>query len=472
MQCPLCDSTQINKHGKTTKGEKKYSCKICSHIWIDRTDKKLYLPEINFQKFHNKSSVKILSNKFYRIIHILKSIMSKYKLCYAVSVVVLCTFVTFAISYSISGHLDGRSGAMFYIQAEAFLQGRTNLDVTWTLDLIPFDGKLFLAIPPLNSFLILPFVHVFGSRFTETVFSLVLYFFLIIVQFIYVEKFALEQKDHQRRLLFIFLALGTMILPCAVIASSWFNAVLGSCLFLSLAWITLYYAQGLKQDIFAITLLAIASIGRFHLAVIFPAFILKAWFRRYAGNIKALVALSIPAVMFIVFVAWWNWVRFGSPFSIKYEELLYADFFKENIQKYGFRNLIYIFPNIYHGIIAVPKLVTQFPFFKIDDMGNGILAISPLFIYILNDKNRGDTWKTFAWLCMAIIAIPVFTHCSTGWQQFGYRYFLDFFPFASFLLLKSKVDPTRLLPLICILISLWFNMFGAVLFLNPELFGA
>ncbi len=410
--------------------------------------------------------------KFYEINYILRSLMLKYKLGYAAIIIVFCTIVTFIISYSISGHLDGRSGEMFYVQAEAFLQGRVNLDVNWDLDLIPFNGKLFLAIPPLNSFLILPFVYFFKGKITETIFSLILYFILIIIQFIYVEKFAANQKIGQRSLLFIFLALGTMLLPCTVIASSWFNAVLGSCLFLSLAWLTFYHSNSLKQDIIAITLLAIASIGRFHLAVIFPAFILKAWFRRYSGNLKALAALCIPAVMFIMFVAWWNWVRFGSPFSIKYEELLYADFFQENIQKYGFRNLIYIFPNIYHGIIAIPKLVTQFPFFKIDDMGNGILAISPLFIYVLRDNNRGDSWKNFAWLCMAIIAIPVFTHCSTGWQQFGYRYFLDFFPFASFLLLKSKVDPTRALPLTCILISIWFNMFGAVLFLNPKLFGA
>jgi len=534
MPCPLCDSTQLKKYGKLPNGSQKYLCQVCSNIFIDGIEEICCNPEINFLRFKKRSIREIVASQYYRqasslrylvsrINHTLKkfnkiktliydntilrllgyiilvvsiifisivialvniyklfqkskdyilSYISNYKFWYGLAIISFCTTITFLISYSIGGNLDGRSGAMFYMQAEALLHGRTNLDVTWTLDLIPFDGKLFLAIPPLNGFLMIPFVHFWGGRFTETVFSLVLYFLLIIVQFIYVEKFSLARKDSQRRLLFIFLALGTMIFPCAVIASSWFNAVLGSCLFLSLAWLTLYYAQGLKQDIFAITLLAIASIGRFHLAVIFPAFILKAWFRRYAGNIKALVALCIPAIMFIMFVACWNWVRFGSPFSIKYEELLYADFFKENIQKYGFRNLIYIFPNIYHGIIAIPKLVPQFPFFKIDDMGNGILAISPLFIYILRDKNRDDSWKNFAWLCMAIIAVPIFTHCSTGWQQFGYRYFLDFFPFASFLLLKSRINPTHLLPLTCILISLWFNMFGAVLFLHPELFGA
>jgi len=534
MPCPLCDSTQLKKYGKAPNGSRKYLCQVCNNIFTDGVEEICCEPEINFLRFKKRNIREIVAPQCYRessnlkylvsrinftlenfnkvrsltydniILRLLRYIIlvistifisiilafintytifqklkdyilkriSNYKFWQGLAIISFCTTITFLISYSIGGNLDGRSGAMFYMQAEALLQGRTNLDVTWTLDLIPFDGKLFLAIPPLNGFLMLPFVHFFGGRFTETVFSLVLYFLLIIVQFIYVEKFSLTQNASQRRLLFIFLTLGTMTFPCAVIASSWFNAVLGSCLFVSLAWITLYYAQGLKQDIFAITLLAIASIGRFHLAVILPAFILKAWLRRYTGNLRALVALCIPAVMFIMFVAWWNWVRFGSPFSIKYEEHLYADFFRENIQKYGFRNLIYIFPNIYHGIIAIPKLVTQFPFFKIDDMGNGILAISPLFIYILRDKNRSDSWENFAWLCMTIIAVPIFIHFSTGWRQFGYRYFLDFFPFASFLLLKSKVDPTRLLPFICILISLWFNMFGTLMFLNPELLGA
>jgi hypothetical protein len=400
-----------------------------------------------------------------------------YKSWYGFGLFALCMAITIIFSYSISGNWDARYMQMFHAQAEAFLQGRVDLPVTWTHDLIPFNDKLFLALPPLNGFLITPFVYLFGDKFTETIFALILYAFLIVIQFIYVEKFAADKDIWQRSLLFVFLALGTMLLPCAVISTSWFNAVLSSCIFLSLAWLTLYYAETLKQDVLAISFLALASMSRFHLALILPVFIIKAWMTRYKGKLNALIALSVPAAIFIVFVLWWNWVRFGNPFSLNYDDHAYAAFFQETIQKHGFHNLVYIFPNIYHGIIAFPELITQFPFFKIDEVGNGILAISPLFIYILVSKHQDKpwynfaSWHNFAWLCIAIIAIPVFTHFSTGWRQFGYRYFLDFFPFVAFLLLQSKVKSTSPLSLFCIALSIWFNIFGTIMLLNPKQFG-
>jgi len=446
MECPLCDSKVFKKCGRTNAGNSKYHCEICNNIFTDVKDEILPLP------------LQTMSTRIYKFVH-------------GFGLISLCTAIAFWISHSVSDNFDERYFPMFYNQANAFLQGRIDLGGDWTQDLIPFEGKIFLAIPPLNGFLMVPFVYFFKEKFTETWFSNILYTVLITVQFIYVEKFAANKNIWQRSLLLIFLALGTMILPCMIIATSWFNAVLSSCIFLSLAWLFFYYAKNLPQDILALTCLAIASTGRFHLAVIFPVFIFRAWRSRYQGDIKALVALCSPLVGFIAFVMWWNWARFGNPLSLKYEDLVYADFFRANITRYGFRNLVYILPNIYHGIIAFPKLITQFPFFQIDDLGNGTLAASPLFLYIFADKSRSNSWRNLAWLCMAIISIPVFTHCSTGWRQFGYRYFLDFLPFASFLLLRAKVNLVRPLPIFCVAISLWFNIFGAIMFLKPEKFG-
>jgi hypothetical protein len=529
IKCSLCESTQFKKFGKTANGYQKYWCEVCNTILIDGADKSLFSPEINFLRFKKKhliqhktvrakinlnfdietnqelhaSNESIKSSVFRTLINVPSNVHffvsntiasinnCNRKVCsgfrdrenprfldsaigkffYRFGSIIFCVAIVFGISYSVNGNLEERYFPMFYPQAEAFLQGRVNIIGDSKLDLIPFDNQYFLAIPPLNAFLILPFVYFFKEKFTETWFANILYSLLIVIQYIYVEKFAVTKNIWQRGLLFIFLALGTMILPCAVIATSWFNALLGSCIFLSLAWITLYFAKNLKQDILAITCLAIAAIGRFHLALILPIFIIKAWRERHLKCFWKLLALSVPAILFVIFVLWWNWARFGNVFSFKYEDLVYADFFGQNIKKYGFRNIVYILPNIYHGILAFPKLIPQFPFFKIDDIGNGILAISPLFIYILFAKRQRNFFNKFAWLCMAIIAIPVFTHCSTGWRQFGYRYFLDFFPFATFLLLQTKINLIRPLPFFCIFLSLWFNIFGSIMFLKPEKFG-
>jgi hypothetical protein len=525
IKCSLCESTQFRKLGKTASGSQKYCCEVCNNIFMDGAEETLLPPEINFLRFKNKYLIKrkvvplntnlkhfateesqklnglnhtVISSIWRMLTYIASFIYSAFanfsnytqniyvslsdrktprfldsaicKFFYGFGIISFCVAIAFGISYSVNGNLEERYFPMFYPQAEAFLQGRVNILGNSKLDLIPFDNKYFLAIPPLNAFLILPFVYFFKEKFTETWFANILYSLLIVIQYIYVEKFAVNKNISQRSLLFVFLALGTMILPCAVIATSWFNALLGSCIFLSLALITLYFAQNLTQDILAITFLAIAATGRFHLALLLPIFIIKAWRDRHSKSLRTLLVLSVPAILFVIFVLWWNWVRFGNVFALKYEDLVYADFFRENIKKYGFRNIVYILPNIYHGIIAFPKLIPQFPFFKIDDVGNGILAISPLFIYLLSKTRKKNSLNRFAWLCMAIVAIPVFTHCSTGWRQFGYRYFLDFFPFATFLLLQTKINLIRPLPLFCIFLSLWFNIFGPIMFLKPEKF--
>ncbi len=511
MECPLCESTEFERCGKIPNGNLKYRCEICNNVFTDPEKDTLSLLDINFLRSVDK---RIIERKFIRFKYQFSNLISKfqnaiikryptdkvgkiieekfaekyedhhslttmypifsainYKSFCGFCLISLCTAIAFGLSYSISNNFDERYFSMFYSQASAFLQGRIDLGVDWTHDLIPFEGKEYLGLAPLNGFLMVPFVFLFKEKFTETLFANVLYTVLIIVQFIFVEKFSAHRNIWQRSLLFIFLALGTMILPCAVISTSWFNAVLSSCVFHSLAWLILCYAKNLRQDVMGITFLTIAATGRYHLAIIFPIFIAKAWLSRYRGNFKALIALCIPVLIYIIFVLWWNWVRFGYPFSVGYDHITGAAFFAANIEKYGMHNLVYVLPNIYHGIIGFPKLIPQFPFFQIDDLGNGTLAVSPLFIYIFSNKNPRSPLQNLAWLCMAIIAIPVFSYVSTGWRQFGYRYFLDYLPYASFLLLNTKFNVIRPIPLFCIAISIWFNIIGPIIFLTPEKFG-
>jgi hypothetical protein len=512
MECPLCESKKFKQCGTIANGDFKYRCEICNNIFTASNSQSSSSLDINFIKSSSnrlfkrklilfKYQFSNLISRFYRLVdeqdltdkpnQILKESSEKVnrdrlvisitnpifsamrnKFLYGFILVGICAAIAFGVSYSVSGNFEERYFSMFYAQANAFLQGRIDVGGDWTHDMIQFDGKIFLGIAPLNGFLMVPFVYLFKEKFTETWFSFILYTLLLIVQFIYVEKFAAHRNIWQRGLLFIFLALGTMILPCAIISTSWFNAVLGSCLFHSLAWLILYYATNLKHDVLAIALLAIAAAGRYHLAILLPVFIAKAWLSRHPKNYKALLALCIPAVMYIAFVAWWNWVRFGYPFSVGYDRITGASFFEPNIQKYGMHSLAYVLPNIYHGIIGIPRLISQFPFFQVDDLGSGTLAVSPLFIYIFTDKSWGNNLgRNLAWLCIGIIAIPIFSYVSTGWRQFGYRYFLDYFPYVSFLLLKTKFNVLRPLPLFCIAISIWFNIFGPIMFLKPEKFG-
>lgn len=385
-----------------------------------------------------------------------------------VLLLVACLGLVTAFSYHAAGGFRTYFSPVFHLQAQAFLKGETALDVTpeWAGDLIPFNGKFFMAIPPLNAFLVLPFVALFGVDFPETIFALILYGLNLVVLSISVEVFAKEKTALQRSVLFGFLALATTLPSCAVISSPSFNGMLGSSFFMATAWLVLYKAKTVYQGMVAIVLLAIAATGRWHLALLLPVFILRAWLIHSPRKWSALLILSWPVGAFLLIVMGWNWARFGNPFSLRYEDHSYAAFFAADIQQYGFRNIRYALTHLYHGVIGIPSLTPTFPFFKYDDRGNGILALSPLFTFVLM-RQPLDSWQRLAWLCMAIVAVPVFTHFSTGWVQFGYRYFMDFFPLATFLLLRTPFNPIERLPLLLIGISLWFHVFGTLKYVKP-----
>jgi hypothetical protein len=57
MQCPLCDSTQIAKYGKTTDGLRSYQCDSCKNIFTDSKEKAFYSLKINFLKLKERASI-------------------------------------------------------------------------------------------------------------------------------------------------------------------------------------------------------------------------------------------------------------------------------------------------------------------------------------------------------------------------------------------------------------------------------
>ena len=56
MKCPLCDSSEFKRHGRTANGNATYYCDVCSNIFSDRTQKSFCETNINFLKFKNRSA--------------------------------------------------------------------------------------------------------------------------------------------------------------------------------------------------------------------------------------------------------------------------------------------------------------------------------------------------------------------------------------------------------------------------------
>lgn len=254
-----------------------------------------------------------------------------------------------------------------------------------------------------------------------------------------------------------FFGLGTNLVTCAAAGTSWFSACLVSSLLLSLAALVLWGARTLPGATLGVTLACVAALGRFHLVLPAVAMAGATWSARFRPDWRKLLVLAVPFAGFAAFVAWWNWARFGTPLSLHYREHGYAAAFQSLVERYGFTSWRYALLHLYHGVIVAPRLVPAFPFVEADLDGNGILAMSPLFLYAVFRARHDSRTDWLALGCLALTALPIVTHFSTGWSQVGYRYALDVFPFLCFLLFRARFDVRSPLALSLVAFSVWMN---------------
>lgn len=368
-------------------------------------------------------------------------------------------------------------------QAAALLQGRSDVPApeNFIHDLVPFEGKKYLPLPPLNAVLLAPVVALGGKDASER-----LFFFPFFVAYVFLFRAWLRRekpdiKPIDEFLWLLFFCLGTPLIISAGRGTAWFSATLTGSFFLALGLYLFQYGESFQNQWCGLFFAMIAAFSRWHfallipvmtwvllkreltprknstalrnwMAVIHPAHVLKSW------------AILIPGLLFTALFLGWNYWRFGEFFNLHYAEHGYGGYFQEVIAKYGMTNIHYVWTHIQHGLISPPLFLSSFPFLEFDKEGNGILAMSPLFFYMIFRFPKFTNDIKTALFMMVLVMAPVFTHFSTGWSQHGYRYALDFMPFLFFFLVRANFSIRSPLAILLILISVFMNSMGSLLF--------
>jgi len=358
----------------------------------------------------------------------------------------------------------------FYgLQAQSFLEGRADLPALppdWVHDVIRLpDGRAYFALPPLNAFLLVPFVALLGPDLPERAFTLVAYAAYLGLLAVFLTRYVKTSLSAYAAWM-AFFAFGTNLITCAAAGTSWFSACLVSSLLLSLGALVVWRARTLGGATLGVALACLAALGRFHLVLPAAALAAGAWHARFRPGWRRLFVLALPLAGFAAFVAWWNWARFGTPLNLHYREHGYAAAFQGTVERYGFTSWRYVLPHLYHGLVGAPRFVPSFPFLELDLDGNGLLAMSPVFLYTVFRARAYSRSDWFALGCIVLTAIPIATHFSTGWSQAGYRYALDVFPFLCFLLFRARFDIRSPLSLALVAASVWMNTAGTLLWLG------
>jgi hypothetical protein len=349
--------------------------------------------------------------------------------------------------------------------ANAFLHGKYYLDTnpSWLNELIPINnGEFAIVYPPAPALVSIPFVLVFGSQLEQQIVSQIMG---AVAAFVWgVIAYRKSGKKLTSFWIFLVASLGSIVWFMSASGSVWYMGQISAYLFLTL---TIYESLNKKRLPLLVLYFGLAILSRLQLTLAIPLIIYLN--REGFKNLKRFFSFVLGLMFFGVIYGIYNYLRFGNFFETGYG--LIPGVLTEPWYHKGIFDISYI-PNHLRVLFAsFPIFSNQFPFIKPSWGGLAIWITSPVFIYSLF-TNIKDGKVQITWISLLLIALIVFSHGSTGFTQFGYRFAVDFYPLILFLLVEGISNTNLkwhhwLLLFFSMLVNLWgvlcinkFNLVG------------
>jgi hypothetical protein len=377
----------------------------------------------------------------------------------------ICLFIFCILVYYISS--PGNTPYDYFTRLSvAFLQGKYWLSQSppWLSELIPAGlGRYYVAYPPFPAILALPFVAIFGSNFPQQYLAHALGAGIVVLTF----KISLSVKNSLKLAVWsaILVGIGSIIWYLSSVGSSWYLGQVAAAFFLTAAIAeSLEKKRGFIVGIF----LGAAYLSRLQSILSLPFFLYQLYSPKWKKNYLKVVLGILP---FFIFNSLYNFARFGTILDKGY--FLIPGLLQEPWFNKGLFSLTYIPNHLKIIFLSFPIFSRTFPYIKPSWAGLSIWITTPAFIYSLwaNIKKR---IIQMSWFSIGAIALVVFSHGSTGFAQFGYRFAVDFYPLLVLLTILgvSKQNGPKwhhwLLLALGIIVNLWgvlwINKFGWVSF--------
>lgn len=353
---------------------------------------------------------------------------------------------------------QGKTPHDYFIRlANAFLDGKYYITESppWLNELIPASSnKFYIPYPPMPAILITPFVKIFKYIFEQQYLAHI----LGAVSVFFTYKLSLTIKNDKKLAIWsaILIGFGTIIWFLSSVGSAWYLAHICSFCFLIVA---LEEGFDKKRPFLTGIFLGISYLSRLPTILSIPVFIylLK---RKKTNNIFMFFLGIIPFIL-LNFV--YNFLRFETIFDKGY--MLIPGVLEEIWYKKGIFSLTYIPRHLKIIFASFPIFQRNFPFVIPSWAGLSIWITTPAFFYSLF-ANIKERFVQICWITIIIISLVIFSHGTTGFIQFGYRFAVDFYPFLLILTImgvaKGKLKTHHWIFLI---ISVLVNFWG-VIFIN------
>ncbi|HEY7131772.1 MAG TPA: hypothetical protein VH440_05940 [Candidatus Limnocylindrales bacterium] len=336
-----------------------------------------------------------------------------------------------ALVYWLSNRFyDAQRGDFFYL-ADAFLHGRTWLDVRLgPQDVIPIDGRIYVPFAPFPAIALMPLVALTGPGLAdqwETGINAALAAATVGLAWWYTGRTNVRSLV-DRFLLALLFGFSTQIWWVTTRGGVWHTGQLIATI-LTLA--ILVELWGSRRAWLVGLLAGFAFLTRAPLAFAIPFYALLLAGDRIWEPAKwpwrQWLALAAGVLPSIVFFFWYNAARFGSPLESGYA-LAVLPAWLEAQRQLGLFSTAHLGMNIDYLFTKLPAFGPTFPFFQPDGLGMSIFFTSPGLLYAVKAPWRESrSW----WLAGAalLVLIPTLLYYGGGWLQFGYRYALDSIPF-------------------------------------------
>ncbi len=362
--------------------------------------------------------------------------------------------------------------AYFDKLAAAFLRGELFIQSAIKADLTFYGLKWYVPFPPLPALLLVPYMWWTGAQAADAVlFSLILG--AVNVVLVYGMLVALVD----RRLanigrsdviwLTVLFGLGSVHLYMAMQGSVWFLAQLATFTFATLA---VWLAVSRRHPLWIGLALAIAMLGRPHIALLGPLLLAIWWFDRdpsagYSDLIKQAVWIILPLLLAVGSLLWYNFARFEDPLDFGYTAQNVDPFLEDDLETYGQFNLYFVPRNLKALLWATPELngEGELPGFWPNRQGMSIFLTTPAFLFLLW-QGRRDWLYAGALISLGLLLVPLLTYYNTGWWQFGYRFSLDFMMILMLLLAVTAKGNLSWLFKTLVVLGVLINFWGMVWF--------
>lgn len=324
--------------------------------------------------------------------------------------------------------------AYFNDLADAFLKGRLYLEAPdSTMDLTFYNGKWYVAFPPLAALLMLPLVAQYGPYgFSTVVFTIT--FASISIALIYrilqeLSKLGWSQLRSRDNLWLVMLfGLGTIHWYMSIAGKVWYISRILTVTFFALAT---FLALNKRHPLWIGAACGIAMQARPNIILLWP-FLLGIYAQhlkdndelRFAKLLQWSLLTAIPIAVSVAGLLGYNYLRFGDFRDFGYATMNVGGNVA-TIQAFGQFNPAFILYNLKYMLWSLPyasdscggKLAPN-------PQGISIFVTTPALIYLVRAFRR-KLWVAGAWLAVFLQVALLSMHTGAAWE-FGYRFVMDF----------------------------------------------